>query len=172
MPATPFNIRPIQPRDLEWVRAELTQHWGRPQIWSIGRRFEADALPGFIAENEGGERVGLVTYSVCEHVEPHECEVVTLSSRMEGEGVGAALLDAAVAAARGAGRTRVFLTTTNDNLRALGFYQRRGWILVRLHRGIIAGARERYPGIPKVGMNRIPLRDELELEYRPEEAGR
>src|SRR5262245_32758978 len=172
MAATDFKIRPVGARDLEWVREELTRHWGRPQIWSIGRCFQADALPGFIAEDERGGRIGLVTYSLSEHVEPHECEVITLSSRAENAGVGAALLDEAVGAAKGAGRTRVFLTTTNDNLRALGFYQRRGWILVRLHQGIIVWARERYPGIPKVGMNRIPLRDELELEYRPEEAAR
>jgi GNAT superfamily N-acetyltransferase len=163
-----FTIRSVEPGDLEWVREELTRQWGRPQIWSIGRMFQADALPGFVAENETGERLGLVTYSLSEHVEPRECEIVTLSSRAENEGVGAALLDAAVAAAGQAGRTRIFLTTTNDNLRALGFYQRRGWILVRLHQGIIVRARERFAGIPKIGLNRIPFRDELELEYRPE----
>ena len=168
--AAPFHIRPVGPHDLDWVRGELTRHWGRPQIWSIGRRFEADGLPGLVAETDAGERVGLVTYSLAEHVEPHECEIITLSSRAENAGVGSALLDAAIRAAREAGRTRIFLTTTNDNLLALGFYQRRGWILVRLHQAIIARAREHYPGIPKVGLNGIPYRDEIELEYRPEEA--
>jgi ribosomal protein S18 acetylase RimI-like enzyme len=169
---TPATIRPVEPRDLEWVREELTRHWGRPQIWSIGRMFQADALPGFIAENEHGLPVGLVTYSMSQHVQPDECEIVTLSSRAERGGVGGALLDAAIGAAQAGGRTRVFLTTTNDNLVALGFYQRRGWVLVRLHAGIIVWARERYPGIPRIGLNGIPLRDEIELEYRPEEARR
>jgi GNAT superfamily N-acetyltransferase len=166
-----FMIRPVEGRDLDWVREELTKNWGRPQIWSIGRMFQADALPGFVAERDG-QRLGLVTYSLKENIKPNECEIVTLSSRVENSGVGGGLLDAAVAAARGAGKTRIFLTTTNDNLRALGFYQRRGWILVKLHQGIIVWARERYPGIPKIGMNGIPWRDELELEYRPEEAAR
>jgi GNAT superfamily N-acetyltransferase len=169
--STSFTIRPVEPGDLDWVREELTNNWGRPQIWSIGRMFEADTLPGFVADRDG-ELVGLVTYSLAEHVGPHECEIVTLSSRVEGQGIGGALLDAAIAAALAVGRTRIFLTTTNDNLRALGFYQRRGWILVKLHQGIIVWARERYPGIPKIGMNGIPWRDELELEYRPEEAAR
>src|SRR5262249_11195089 len=124
------------------------------------------------AVNDRNEPLGLITYSLSEHVEPNECEIVTLSSRVEGSGIGAALLDAAIAAARQAGRARIFLTTTNDNLRALGFYQRRGWVLVRLHQAIIVRARERYAGIPKIGLNRIPFRDELELEFRPEEAGR
>ena len=165
MNSAPITIRPIAASDLPWVREELTHHWGRPQIWSIGRMFHADRLPGFIAEDPAtDERLGLITYSLTEHVKPHECEVVTLSSRAEGRGVGAALLDAAVQAARAAGRTRVFLTTTNDNLRALGFYQRRGWRLAALHAGIIDEARKLYPGIPTMGLNRIPLRDELELE--------
>jgi ribosomal protein S18 acetylase RimI-like enzyme len=134
--------------------------------------FQADTLPGFIAVGTSNEPIGLITYSLTEHVQPHECEIVTLSTRAENEGVGAALLDAAVEAALAAGRTRIFLTATNDNLRALGFYQRRGWVLVRLHAGIVADARERYPGIPKVGLNRIPLRDEIELEYNPSESQR
>jgi GNAT superfamily N-acetyltransferase len=163
------RIRPVEPGDLEWIREELKRHWGSTRIWSIGRAFEADALPGFIAVDSNGGQVGLVTYSLAEHVQPHECEIVTLSSRAENAGVGSALLDAAIAAAKAAGRTRIFLTTTNDNLRALGFYQRRGWILVRLHAGIIVRARHRYPGIPKIGMNGIPWRDEIELEYRPGE---
>ncbi len=169
MNPAPVTIRPVAPADLPWVREELTRHWGRPQIWSIGRMFHADQLPGFIAEDPAtGDRLGLVTYSLTEHVRPHECEVVTLSSRAEDRGVGDALLHAAVQAATAAGRTRVFLTTTNDNLRALGFYQRRGWRLVALHAGIIDDARRRYPAIPAIGLNRIPLRDELELELTPE----
>jgi ribosomal protein S18 acetylase RimI-like enzyme len=134
--------------------------------------FQADTLPGFVAISAADEPLGLITYSLTDHVQPHECEVVTLSSRDENEGVGAALLDAAIAAAQRAGRARIFLTTTNDNLRALGFYQRRGWVLVRLHKAIIADARQLYPVIPKVGLNRIPLRDEIELEYNPEESRR
>jgi len=162
------KIRPVEPRDLEWVRAELTRNWGRPQIWSINRMFDADALPGFIAEPDGGP-VGLVTYSLRENVQPGECEVVTLSVQEEGRGIGHALLAATVTAAAMAGCHRIFLTTTNDNLRALGFYQRRGWVLVDLHRGVIDRLRERYPDIPSVGMNGIRCRDEIELELPKEE---
>lgn len=92
------------------------------------------------------------------------CEVITLSSRAEGAGVGTALLGAAVEAARSAGCTRVFLTTTNDNLRAIGFYQKRGWRLVAVHRGAMDRAREVKPAIPLIGFNGIPMHDEIELE--------
>ena len=46
----PPTIRPIEPRDLSEIRAELQKHWGSTEIWSLGRCHKADALPGFVAE--------------------------------------------------------------------------------------------------------------------------
>lgn len=161
----PVRIREISPRDLTWVREELTRHWCSSRIMSRRVWFDADQLPGFIAENERtGERLGLLT-----HTPPESggaCEVITLSSRLEGRGVGGRLLDAAVKAARAAGCTRIFLTTSNDNLRAIRFYQKRGWRIVAVHPGAIDAARQTEKQIPTTGMHGIPLRDELELETR------
>lgn len=151
------------PADLAFAREELVRHWHDVGIWSLGRRYQADALPGFIAvDDESDQRVGLVTYII--HDGGYAGEVITLSSRVEGRGVGAALLDAAVQAIREAGCVRAFLTTTNDNLRALGFYQKRGWKLAALHKGLVEEARKRKPIIPLMGLNGIEMRDEIELE--------
>jgi GNAT superfamily N-acetyltransferase len=157
-------VRPIQSSDLSFIREELVRHWADTSIWSIGRRYQADELPGLVAIDESNrdERVGLVTYFI--HAGGWQGEVITLSSRAENTGAGTALLAAAVQAIRDAGCARAFLTTTNDNLRALGFYQKRGWRLAALHKGIIDEARKRVPAIPTIGMNGIPLRDEIELE--------
>ena len=157
-------IRPIQTDDLSFIREELARNWGDVGIWSIGRRYQADELPGFVAvdDTRGNELIGLVTYII--HGGGWQGEVITLSSRRENAGVGAALLDAAVNAIRAAGCARAFLTTTNDNLRALGFYQKRGWRLAHLHKGIVEDARKRKAVIPEIGMNSIPIRDEIELE--------
>lgn len=163
-PRIEFSVRPVQRGDRDWVREELRRHWGSTTIRSIGRPFEADRLPAFIAETAAGERVGLVTYSLRDHVRPHECEVVTLSARINGVGIGTALLEAAAAEARRAGRTRMFLTTSNDNLRALQMYQRRGWKLVAVHRGMMDRYRAEGSPVPEVGQRGIPLRDEIELE--------
>src|SRR5687767_2706245 len=113
-----MNVRPIQPGDVAFIREELVRHWNDAGIWSVGRRYQADQLPGFIAINDSiatGERVGLVTYFI--HAGGWQGEVITLSSRREAEGVGTALLEATVEAIRAAGCARAFLTTTNDNLR-------------------------------------------------------
>lgn len=156
-----ITIRPIDASDAGFLREEMTRHWGGTQIWSLGRGFEADRLPGFVALI-GGERVGHTTYAV----QPggYQCEVVTLSSRRESLGVGARLLGAAVEAARAEECIRVYLTTTNDNIRAIGFYQREGWRLAALHKGNVDEARKRVPSIPRIGPSGIPVRDEIELE--------
>jgi len=74
------------------------------------------------------------------------------------------MLEAVAAVAREEGCRRVWLITTNDNLRALRFYQRRGFHLVAMHPNALARSRELKPSIPEIGLDGIPLRDELELE--------
>lgn len=67
--------------------------------------------------------------------------------------------------ARRAGCTRLWLVTTNDNLDALRFYQRRGFRLSRLRPGAVDLSRQTLkPEIPEVGTFGIAIRDELELE--------
>jgi hypothetical protein len=118
-------------------------------------------LPGFVALREG-RRTGLVTY----RIDGAECEIVTLDS-LEGRlGIGTALLEAAVAAARDAGCRRAWLVTTNDNLDALRFYQKRGFALTALYPGALVQSRSLKPQIPLVGQHGIPLRDEIELEMQ------
>jgi hypothetical protein len=57
--------------------------------------------------------------------------------------------------------------TTNDNVNALRFYQRRGFRLAALNAGAVDDARATLkPEIPPVGAYGIPLRDELVLDKR------
>ena len=116
-------------------------------------------LPGFAAF-EGDECVGLVTYEL----DGKACEIVTIDALREGEGIGTALLEAVVEAAREAGCERVQLLTTNNNLRALAFYQKRGFHLVALRPGEIDEQRKVKPSIPEVDSAGLPIRDELHLE--------
>lgn len=104
--------------------------------------------------------VGIATY----RVEGDECELVTLDALVQRRGVGSALLERVAAEARSRSCRRLWLITTNDNLNALGFYQRRGLRLVALRRDAIAEARKLKPEISAVGAQGIPIRDDIELE--------
>jgi GNAT superfamily N-acetyltransferase len=156
-----FQIQPLTEDDRDWLAPFLTAQWGsvRQAIW--GRVIDVSVLPGFVAVR-GPERVGLITY----RIEKEECEVTTLNSTAEGIGVGTALLESVREVAEAAGCRRLALITTNDNLHALRFYQRRGWTLAALYPNSLAAARRLKPEIPEVGRNGIPLRDEIELELR------
>ncbi len=100
--------------------------------------------------------------------EREQCEILTLHASRQWRGIGSALVEAVERLAAQRGCTRLWVITTNDNVDALRFYQRRGFRLAALHPGAVDGSRARLkPEIPTVGDHGIPLRDEVELEKRP-----
>jgi ribosomal protein S18 acetylase RimI-like enzyme len=118
--------------------------------------------PALVAD-EGGCIVGLLTYIPG----PDHAEILTFHVSGQWRGVGTALLLELERIAKNAGWTRLFLVTTNDNVDALRFYQRRGFRLAQLRSGAVDDSRSRLkPEIPRTGNYGIPLRDELVLEKR------
>ncbi|KPJ59751.1 MAG: acetyltransferase [Latescibacteria bacterium DG_63] len=154
-----YQTRAIQKADKEWVAGVMKKHWGSTLMVSRGRVCCADELPGFIAVRNA-ERIGVVTYQIV----GEQCEIVTLNSLVEGIGVASALINCVRQAAVKAGCTRLWLITTNDNLAALRFYQKRGFFLVAVHVNALDESRRLKPEIPEFGIDGIPLRDEIELE--------
>ena len=156
---TAVSIQPISNKDKAWVDSFMIEHWGATSVVSRGVVHEGSSLAGFFALYED-KHVGLVTY----HIVGNECEIVSLDSTRPSLGIGTALIQAVVEVARREHCTRIWLITTNDNLHALGFYQRRGFVLAALHRNAIEASRRIKPEIPLVGNDGIPIRDEIELE--------
>src|SRR5689334_10051546 len=96
---------------------------------------------GFIA----GDWEGLITY----RIEEGRCEVTLLKSLREGEGIGSVLLDATVVAARDAACSDVWLVSTNDNLHALKWYERKGFTVTEVREGAVDRSRATVkPSIP------------------------
>jgi len=154
-----FTVHPLAGEDRDWVRRLVIERWGAPSVVAHGVAYHPEALPGFYALCEGA-RVGLVT----QHIAGDACEIVTLDSLREGIGIGAALIAAVRQAALAAGCRRLWLVTTNDNLPALRFYQKRGFRLAALRPGAVDAARRIKPQIPLIGLDGIPIHDEIELE--------
>jgi N-acetylglutamate synthase-like GNAT family acetyltransferase len=160
---TRHYIRKASEQDAGWVRDRMLEWWGGTTVVTRGRVHEPERLPGFVAE-EGEVRIGLVTYCVAEG--RADCEIVTLNSVWPRMGIGTKLVDVVWKTAREIGCKRLWLVTTNDNLEALRFYQKRGFVLAALHRDAIRGSRALKPTIPQLGNDGIPIRDEVELEMR------
>jgi GNAT superfamily N-acetyltransferase len=153
-------LRPIEDTDAATLAAMWREHYGAPVVVSRGRLIDPLTLPGYVA-CDGATVPGVVTY----RVDGDSAEVVTLDSLSDGRGIGTALLERVVQEARELGLKRLWLITSNDNISALRFYQKRGWDMVALHRHAIELARNIKPEIPETGNHGIPIRHEIEFEF-------
>lgn len=155
-----FTIRAITTADRSWVECFMAEAWGAAAQAVRGALFYPHDLPGFLAQNADAT-IGVATYR---QIDPATCELATLNSLQAGLGIGSALIVAVADAAKRLGCTRLVVVTTNDNLQALRFYQRRGFVLSEVRIGAVNEARRTLkPQIPLVGDDGIPLRDEIEL---------
>jgi pimeloyl-ACP methyl ester carboxylesterase len=144
--------------DQRWVEALLQERWGSRIVIVHGASYDAAALPALVA----GRQDGLATY----RIDGEQAELITLDARAPGEGTGTALITALVQRLEECGVRELCVTTTNDNLRALHFYQRRGFRIAAVRCGAVDDARRQKPSISKLGQHGIPIRDEIELRLR------
>jgi GNAT superfamily N-acetyltransferase len=155
------RVRPVGEGDRPTIAWLMNELWGSTLQVVHGTVFRPADLPGLIAER-AGRLAGLLTY----HVSNGVMEIVTLNALERRAGVGTLLMEAAATDARQQRCHEIRLTTTNDNLDALRFYQRRGLRLVALRPGAVDRARLDKPEIPRIGDFGIPLRDEIDLARR------
>ena len=155
-----MDVRPAEPEDRDAVAAFLAER-GSARVARRRELVDATEHPALVAE-EDGRLAGVLTYVI--DAPGRLCEVLTLHASERGRGVGTALLANLERIAKAANVHRVWLITTNDNLDALRFYQRRGFRLAAVYPDAVGRSRASLkPEIPEVGEFGIPLRDEIEL---------
>ncbi len=152
-------IRRFDASDVPAAEALLDRALGGRKQARLGELVDALDLPGFVTERDGA-LTGLATYRRMGTA----TELVAMVAEPSGNGLGTQLVDALVDSI--AGTSRLWLVTTNDNLRALRFYQRRGFRIVGVEVGGVDRARQLKPAIPRTGAGGIELHDELILERR------
>jgi ribosomal protein S18 acetylase RimI-like enzyme len=155
-------VRTLRDDERAWVRALTRDSWGDEIVVAHGVVYHPHTLPGFVAMDDDGDRVGLVTYTI----EGSACEIVTIVSMVEGSGNGRAMIEAVADVARENACARLWLITTNDNERALGFYRALGFEITAVREGALAEARKLKPSIPFVSEDGVAMTDEIELERR------
>jgi GNAT superfamily N-acetyltransferase len=152
-------VRTRAPEDERAVR-EFLDDRNSLRVARLGRLERPLHHPALLAEGED-ELAGVLTYVVG----ADSCEILTLHAAEQWRGAGSALIEAVERLAASRGCRRLWVLTTNDNVDALRFYQRRGFRLAELHAGAVDDSRAHLkPEIPEVGDHGIPLRDELVLE--------
>ena len=87
-----------------------------------------------------------------------------MDSMRENQGIGTMLLNRVIEEARKLEYRKIVLITTNDNINAMRFYQKRGFDMVHLFHNALEISRKLKPEIPLIGENSIPLMHEIEFE--------
>lgn len=154
-----IRIVPINDTYRNQVIDLIAENWGSAVVITRGRIHNAESLPGFVAL-VNGEIQGIITY----HIENGQCEIVSLDSLLEKQGIGSSLIKKVVDTARKALCSRVWLITSNDNTHAIRFYQRVGFDLVAVYRNAVDESRKIKPQIPLRGFDDIPIKHEIEFE--------
>jgi GNAT superfamily N-acetyltransferase len=150
----------VEASDRDRVVAFLDER-GMRYAARLGELHHAGGDEALIAEDAEDELIGVLTYVI----DGSGCEISSLYAASRLGGIGTALIGAVMDVARGVGCRRLWLVTTNDNVDALRFYQRRGFRLAELHAGAVDRSRATIkPSIPENGDHGIPIRDELVLE--------
>ena len=145
----------IRPR----VREFISKYWGSELMISRGRIHVVADLDGFVI-TEGEAIIGLITFSITSG----ECEIVSLDSVRQGQGIGSMLINLVTEVATKSMCKRLWLYTTNDNTNALKFYQKRGFDICGFYHNSVDLARQVKPEIPKLGCHGLEIKHEFELE--------
>jgi GNAT superfamily N-acetyltransferase len=152
-----FEIRPIT--DRAFLDELLRLRWSGGALMLRGKIVHPKDVEALAAYHDG-RLSGVATW----RLEGPVIYLATLNNITEQRGVGVALLEAVMKLGRQKGSALMRVIVTNDNLNALGFYQRRGFRIVAVYPGAIDTIRTLLPNIPTMGANSIPIRDEIELE--------
>ncbi len=151
-----ISFREITLQDKAWIDAFIRKHWGDNYIVVHNEIYVPGELKGFIAI-KSEIKVALITYVI----KGDKVEIVSLNSELENIGVGAHLIDLVKNEAKKCKCSIMWLITTNDNIKAIDFYKKRGFLLTGISKGAVDLSRKLKPGIPLFGENGIPIQDEL-----------
>ncbi|QGM31305.1 GNAT family N-acetyltransferase [Bacillus sp. N3536] len=154
-----MSIKEITIVNREKVVSFFKEHWGSTEMVISTGVYQCDTLDGFIFEGTN-QIIGLVTYVI----KDNEMEIISLDSLQEGKGIGSSLIKSVEYIAKQKKIQVVSLVTTNDNLNALKFYQKRGYRITSVIPNGVIKARSLKPSIPLIGHEGIPLNDELILK--------
>jgi ribosomal protein S18 acetylase RimI-like enzyme len=156
-----FKISKIQDRERLKISEFINDNWGSSFVVTKGRVYKPENLSGFIIKDNNNKIIGLITYNI----ENKNCEIITLDSKIENIGLGTELVNKVIEVARANNCSRIWLITTNDNLKAIRYYQKRGFEWIEFHKNAVIESRRIKPEIPKLGFDEIPIKHEIEFEY-------
>jgi len=137
--------------------SNIINEWGSDILVTRGNIYKADELDGVLVY-ENGKIIGLGLYKI-----KNDCEIVLLETFTQNKGIGSKIIEKIKEIAKAKNCKRVWLITSNENINAIKFYQKRGFHISNIYLNAMEEARKIKPEIPKIA-NGIEIRDEIEFE--------
>ena len=154
-----YTIRQVTSQDTPLIESLIISDWGGEPFFIRGTYFYPSRLPGIIAFS-GDTVEGYLFYEI----QGNECEIIVLKAYKQFQGLGTTLIEQVTQIAKEQGCQRIFLMTTNDNIDALRFYQKRGFHIFKILADTFTETRKAMPHLSYYGRYGIARRDEIYLE--------
>ena len=139
--------------------SDIIRGWGSDILVSRGKAYKAEDLEGILVY-ENDKIIGLGLFYI-----KNDCEIVLLETSIQNKGIGTKIIERIKEIAKIKNCNRLWLITTNANINALRFYQRRGFHISNIYINAMEESRKIKPEIPKMEEG-IEIRDEIELEIK------
>jgi len=135
----------------------VQRFWGEQEQLTFDRKFVVAELSAYVAKLENNT-IGFISFAETDDA----IIIVALGvlPQYQGSGVGRSLIEKVEAEAKRMLKKRLLVSTSNDDLPALAFYQSLGFQIYEVKLNIIA---EKHGGILE-GIGGLPIRDELRLQ--------
>jgi ribosomal protein S18 acetylase RimI-like enzyme len=155
-----FKIREKNDKDIKIVTERLIEEYGFKTMITPAKEYQdLSILDGFLAFEEN-KLIGQILLNY----DNNDCEIVELHTKKQGVGIGTELIKKSVEKAKNKGCRRIWVSTSNDNIDALKFYQKRMFFMCKIHKNHLDKVRAKHPHIPEYGDYGILLKDQIELE--------
>jgi ribosomal protein S18 acetylase RimI-like enzyme len=153
----PVLVREATDADRAAARELFARDFGRTKIVAYGEVMDIDQMPALVAVRYA-DPSGALAYRL--HGDALHIVALATDPMWQRSGVGGHLVAEAELIARRLNLRRLVVSTTNDNLPALYFYQRRGYRMTAFAPNSII----MHTGQEVAGFAGIPVRDEVRLE--------
>ena len=149
--------RVIAEEEKETIRKMVKRFWREPEQLTFDKKFVVAELPAYVAKSENSI-IGFISYAETENA----TLIVALGvlPKHQDTGVGRSLVEKVEAEAKKTQKNRLLVSTSNDDLPALAFYQSLGFQIYEVKPNVVA---EKH-GMVLKGIGGLPVRDELRLQ--------
>ena len=154
-----YTIEKTSQKEKESIRKLVRKFWGEEEQLTFDRKFNVTELPGYVAKLKG-KTLGFISTADADNAKI----IVALGVLPDYQGCGigndltATLQDESVKE----NKKMLLVSTSNDDLPALGFYQSLGFQIYEVKPDVIA----KKHGKIFNGIGNLPIRDELRLRKK------